>query len=99
MCCVDVPDNLTGEKQYYPTLGLPVDNLSVNQIVDHLYQGEDGKPLVTVEVYQEIGKAKSTKEANNIFLLHLLTTGTVESLCLFGKGLQRTTDDYPIHEN
>ena len=63
--------------------------------------GVDGKPLITLEVYQEIGKAKSTKEAKKIFLLHLLTTGTVamESLCVFGKVLQQTSDDYTIHED
>ena len=61
--------------------------------------GVDGKPLITLEVYQEIGKAKSTKEANSIFLLHLLTTGTAESLCVFGKVLQQTSDDYTIHED
>ena len=73
-------------------------NLSVDKIVDHLYQGVDGKPLITLQVYQEIKKAKSIMEANTIFLLHLLTTGTVESLYLFGKVLQQTSDDYPIHE-
>ena len=54
----------------------------------------DGKPLITLEVYQEIGKAKSTKEAKKIFLLHLLTTGTVamESLYLFGKVLLGPAD-------
>ena len=73
-------------------------NLSVDKIVNHLYQGVDGKPLITLQVYQEIRKAKSIMEANTIFLLHLLTTGTVESLYLFGKVLQQTSDDYPIHE-
>ena len=60
--------------------------------------GVDGKPLITLEVYQE---TKSTKEAKKIFLLHLLTTGTVamESLCVFGKVLQQTSDDYTIHED
>ena len=66
--------------------------------MDHLYQGVDGKPLITLEVYQEIGKAKNIMEVNKIFLLHLLTTGTVESLYLFGKVLQQISDDYPIHE-
>ena len=73
-------------------------NLCVDKIVDHLYQGVDEKPLITLEVYQKIGKAKSTKEANKIFLLHLLTTGTAESLCVFGKVLQQTSDVYPTHE-
>ena len=73
-------------------------DLTVDKIVDQLYQGVDGKPLITLEVYQKIGKAKSIMEANKIFLLHLLTTGTVESLYLFGKVLKQTSDDYPIHE-
>ena len=38
MCCVDVPDNLTGEKQYYPTLGLPVGQ--------PLCQLDSGSPLL-----------------------------------------------------
>ena len=97
MCCVDVPNNwkeIIQSKHWVYLLG----NLSVDKIVDHLYQGVDGKPLITLEVYQEIGKAKNVKEANKIFLLHLLTTGTVESLYLFGRVLQQTSDDYPIHE-
>ena len=75
-----------------------LDNLSIDKMVDHLYQGVNGKPLIPLELYQEIGKAKSTKEANKIFLLHLLTTGTVENLYLFSKVLQQTSDGYPIHE-
>ena len=97
MCCVDVPDNLTGEKQYYPTLGLPVGQLLCRLDSGSPLLGSGWKATSHLEVYQEIGRAKSTKEANKIFLL--LTTGTVESLCLFGKGLQQTSDDNPIHEN
>ena len=66
--------------------------------MDHLYQGVDGKSLVTEEVYDDIENAKSQKEANKIFLKHLLNAATVESLYLFGKVLHQTSDEYPIHE-
>ena len=97
MCCVDVPDNwkeMIQSKHWLYLLG----NLCVDKIVDHLFEGVDKKPLITLKVYQEIGKAKTTKEANSIFLLHLLTTGTAESLCLFSKVLQQTSHDYPTHK-
>ena len=95
--CIGVPDNWKETIQSKHWLYL-LGNLCVDKIVNHLFEGVDKKPLITLEVYQEIGKAKKTKEANSIFLLHLLTTGTVESLYLFGKVLQQTSDDYPIHE-
>ena len=97
LCCVDVPDNWRETIQSKHWLYL-LDNLSVDKIVNHLFQGVDGKPLITFQVYQKIGKANNTEEANSIFLLHLLTTGTAESLCVFGKVLQQTSHDYPIHE-
>ena len=73
-------------------------NLTVDKICDHLYQGVDGKSLVTEEVYDEIENAKSKKEANKIFLKHLLNAGTEESLKLFCTVLQQTSNDYQIHE-
>ena len=73
-------------------------SLTVDKIVDHLYQGVDGKSLVTEEVYDEIENAKSKKEANKIFLKHLLNAGTEESLKLFCTVLQQTSGDYQIHE-
>ena len=97
MCCVDVPDNwkeIIQSKHWVYLLG----NLSVDKIVDHLYQGVDGKPLITLEVYDEIEKAKSKKEANKIFLKHLLNAGTEESLKFFCTVLQQTSGDYQIHE-
>ena len=73
--------------------------LSVNNIVDHLLQGVDGKALITLKVYDEIGNAKSREEANKIFLMHLLTTGTIETFELFCKVLHKTSNDYAIHED
>ena len=73
-------------------------NLTVDKICDHLYQGVDGKSLVTEEVYDKIENAKSKKEANKIFLKHLLNAGTKENLKLFCTVLQQTSNHYQIHE-
>ena len=95
--CDDVPGNwkeTIQSKHWVYLLG----NLSVDKIVDHLYQGVDGKSLVTEEVHDEIENAKSKKEANKIFLKHLLNAGTEESLKLFCTVLRQTSNDYQIHE-
>ena len=97
MCCVDVPDNWKEIIQTKHWVYL-LDNLTVDKIVDHLYQGVDGKPLVTKEVRDEIENAKSKKEANKIFLKHLLNAGTEESLKLLCTVLQQTSGDYQIHK-
>ena len=97
MCCIDVSDNWKEKirsKHWVYLLG----NLTVYKIVDHLYQGVDGKSLVTEEVYDEIEKTKSKKEANRIFLKHLLNAGTEESLKLLCTVLQQTSGDYQIHK-
>ena len=55
----------------------------------------DGKSLVTEEVCDEIENAKSKKEANKIFLKHLLNAGTEESLKFFCTVLQKNS--YRMH--
>ena len=95
--CIGVPDNWKETIQSKHWLYL-LGNLCVDKIVNHLFQGVDGKPLITFQVYQNIRKANDTEEANSIFLLHLLTTGTAESLCVFGKVLQQTSHDYPTNK-
>ena len=76
----------------------PLGSLHVNKIVDELYQGVEGVPLITQQVYDEIRNAKSNKEANTIFMRHLLTAGTVKQFWLFCKVLHQTSDDYGVHE-
>ena len=75
-----------------------VENLATGNIVNELYQGVGGKPLITDKVYDEIKAAKSREESNVIFLHHLLSTGTEETLRLFCKVLQDTSVKYPVHE-
>ena len=77
-----------------------VENLATGNMVNELYQGVGGKPLVTDKVYDEIKAAKSREESNVIFLRHLLSTGTEETLRLymFCKVLQDTSVKYPVHE-
>ena len=75
-----------------------LNNLAVNKIVDELYQGVEGVPLIIHQVYDEIRNAKSNKEANTIFMRHLLTAGTVKQFWLFCKVLHQTSDDYGVHE-
>ena len=73
-------------------------NLAVNKIVDELYQGVEGVPLITFEVYDAIERAHSSKEANKIFMRHLLTAGTVEKFWAFCKVLHQTSGDYEKHK-
>ena len=75
-----------------------VKDLAIGNIVNKLYQGVGGKPLITDKVYDEIKAAKSREESNVIFLRHLLSTGTEETLRLFCKVLQDASDKYPVHE-
>ena len=75
-----------------------VKDLAIGNIVNELYQGVGGKPLITDKVYDEIKAAKSREESNVIFLRHLLSTGTEETLRLFCKVLQDTSVKYPVHE-
>ena len=96
MYCIDVPDNW--KEMIQSNWIYLLDKLTVDKIVDHLYQGVDRKPLVTEEVYDEIENAKSKKEANKIFLKHLLNAGTEESLKLLCTVLQQTSGDYHIHK-
>ena len=73
-------------------------NLVVNKIVDELYQGVEGVPVITQQVYEKIERADSRKEANKIFMKHLLTAGTVKQFWSFCKVLHQTSDDYGVHE-
>ena len=75
-----------------------IKNLVIRNIVNELYQGVGGKPLITDKLRDEIKTAKSGEESNEIFLHHLRSTGREETLRLFCKVLHDTSVEYPIHE-
>ena len=55
-------------------------------------------PLITFEVNDAIERAHNRKDANKIFMKHLLTAGTVEKFWAFCKVLHQASDDYPMHK-
>ena len=75
-----------------------IENLNIRDVVNELYQGVDGRPLITDSLYGQIRAVYIGREANKIFLDQLITTGTMKSLIDFIAILHITQDKIPVHE-
>ena len=75
-----------------------IEKLNVKDIVETLYQGINGRPLVTDKIRNEIRAALDKRSANIIYLQHLKDTGGEKSLCYFFQILLETYEVYETHE-
>ena len=74
------------------------ENLNIKEIVEQLYQGVDGKSLLTDTLYGQIKNASSGPQANALYLNHLKSSGGKRSFKNFYKILRQTQDTIEIHE-
>ena len=51
------------------------DNLNIKEIVEQLYEGVDGKSLLTEALYGKIKSATNIPDANALYLNHLKSSG------------------------
>ena len=75
-----------------------LNNLRVRKIADHLYQGVQGRHLLTNPLYQNICGASNDSDANRLYLCHLKGSGAEKDFRCFIQILHNTSNDYPIHE-
>ena len=68
------------------------------KIADKLFEGVDGNPLINEQTYEEILTSRSKLEANQLFLRHLMNSGTLNSVEKLCEVLQNTSQDHNIHQ-
>ena len=73
------------------------DNLNIKNVVNELYQGVDGSPLITEPIYEIIRAVDTGREATALFFDFLRKTGT-QNFTNFLTILRNTQDDYCVHE-
>ena len=74
------------------------DNLNIKEIVEQLYEGVDGKSLLTEALYGKIKSATNIPDANALYLNHLKSSGGKRSFKNFYKILRQTQNKFDIHE-
>ena len=75
-----------------------IDNLNIGDVVDELYQGVDGRSLITALLYDTIKTVYTTRETNELYLRHLKNSGTIKSLIDFIAILRATPYKVPVHK-
>ena len=75
------------------------DNLNIKGIVEQLYQGVDGKTLLTEALYGNIKSANNIPEANALYLNHLKNNGARNSFINFYTILRQTQGTIAIHKD
>ena len=75
------------------------ENLNIKGIVEKLYEGVDGKSLLTDTLYGDIKSATNIPDANALYLNHLKSSGGKSSFIKFYKILRQTQDTIDIHED